>query len=319
METKPAQQKQDAPIDIVYVLGKGSPWNNNEIRFSVRSIFRHLTGFRKIWIIGENPGCFSDDVVFIQHPDEIGPHNADGNIIRKVLRACQEKDLTKNFLFINDDHFFIKPNIASQFPNLHKGDMNTFTEKYWKLNPWRKRLLRTRDVLNSKNLPCLHFDLHTPIIFNKAKFPQIMAQFDYHNDVGYTMKSLYGNMEYATDSRPNDGYKVKVFEYFTIDQINARIAGAHMLAINDAGINNHLKLWLYQQFPEPSPVETTPLQDKIIEIAHWENTGQDYSKGVEIYNKYFNNRNLSHLFAMANTKAAQKKLNYKLTEKLRNL
>jgi hypothetical protein len=86
-------------IDVVYVLGTGSKWKNNELRFSLRAIEKNLTGYRDIYVIGENPG-FLQNVIHIPYPDEL-PGNADGNIARKVLRACREKKLSDNFLFIN--------------------------------------------------------------------------------------------------------------------------------------------------------------------------------------------------------------------------
>ena len=305
------------PVDVVYVLGTGSNWQNNEIRFSIRSLYKNLINFRNIYIIGEDPG-FLKDVIIVPHPDEIGPHNADGNIIRKVLRACQIPELSQKFLFINDDHYIIKPVSASLIPPLHKGDLRCFSDKFFRLNPWRKRLMRTREILLSKNLNAYHFDLHTPILFDKTKFPKVVKKFDYQNDIGYTMKSLYGNSVYKNPVK-NTWHKVKVFEQKSLNQIQTLTQSAFLMALNDAGLNNSLKYFLHQSFPEPSPHETQPIKDFIIEIAQWYNNGKDFQQGAHIFTTYFTQNNLKHLFASGKTTTLQKKLNYKLEQKLLTL
>jgi hypothetical protein len=70
-------------IDVVYILGTGSYWRNNEIRFSLRALERNLRGIRKIWIVGDYPD-FIKNINHIPFKDEL-LNNADGNIIRKVL------------------------------------------------------------------------------------------------------------------------------------------------------------------------------------------------------------------------------------------
>ena len=96
------------PIDIVYALGTGSGWSDNEIRFSLRSIFKNLTNIGQIFIVGEKPAGLKG-FIHVEHPDEFSSTNADGNIIRKVLRACQDPRVSEKFLFINDDHIIINP------------------------------------------------------------------------------------------------------------------------------------------------------------------------------------------------------------------
>ena len=37
-------------IDVVYVLGTGSKWHNNEIRFSLRALEKNLRDYRHIYV-----------------------------------------------------------------------------------------------------------------------------------------------------------------------------------------------------------------------------------------------------------------------------
>ncbi len=54
---------------------------------------------------------------------------------------------------------------ADRIPPFHKGDMKTFHLTYFSLNEWRKRLYKTIIALVEQNLPTLHYDCHTPILF----------------------------------------------------------------------------------------------------------------------------------------------------------
>ncbi|MFA5815861.1 MAG: hypothetical protein WC865_09615 [Bacteroidales bacterium] len=106
------------PIDIVYVLGTGSSWSDNEIRFSLRSVFKNLTNIGQIFIVGERPDGLKG-FLHIDHPDEFPSTNADGNIIRKVLQACKDPRVSEKFLIINDDHIIMKPMRAEKIPPFH--------------------------------------------------------------------------------------------------------------------------------------------------------------------------------------------------------
>jgi hypothetical protein len=194
-------------------------WNNNEIRFSIRSVYQYLEGFGKIYIVGEKPD-FLEGRIHIQHPDEFSPENADGNIIRKVLRACQDPSVSEKFLFMNDDHLFLKETRVAEIPPFHKGDMNSFPQHYYGMNPWRKRLYLNKLALEKYGLPTLHYDCHTPAIFEKKKFIDAMSRFDYASGIGLTMKSLYGNIYYPK-APLLAGEKRILFSFFKIQQLEA--------------------------------------------------------------------------------------------------
>lgn len=304
-------------IDVVYVLGTGSHWNNNELRFSLRAIEKNLLNFRKVLIVGEDPGFLTHDVTVISHPDEIGPQNADGNIIRKVLRACKEDWLTNDFLFINDDHLVMKPVEAAIVPPFHKGNLAKYPDKYWKENYWRTRLEATKNILVAKGYTANHFDCHTPIVFNKKKFVETMKLFNYPDGVGYTMKSLYGNVN-CPGAPMLKREKKKVFKKMKLSEIEASTRDAEFVSFNDDGLNGALKLWLIRNFPVRSRFEATEIDDRVIEIATWFNQGSDYEKGVELYKKYFRGINMAYLYGSGRTELLMRKMTWKFTQVLKD-
>jgi len=306
--------------DVVYVLGSGSGWNNNELRFSLRSIGKLGINAGNIFVVGVRPDFLSDEVIHIPVDDIYNPTlNADGNIAHKVLAACADERLSDDFLFINDDHILLKPIDLKDIPAFHKGDMNTFPATYWTLNYWRNRLKRTMETLNKQGLPANHFDCHTPMVINKKLFPEVMARFDFSEGIGLTMKSIYGNCVYAETGKLLDSEKKTVFENFTVDQLTARLADCDLMSFNDSGLNQSLKVWLYRQLPEQSKWETTEPDDRTLAVLKWMDTGKDYLEGVNIFIKYMHGTNLTKLFRNSANESLRKKLEYKLINTISEL
>lgn len=307
--------KQNKSIDVVYVLGKGSKWRNNEIRFSLRALEKNLKGIRKVWIVGEKPE-FVKNIIHIPHPDELGINNADGNIIRKVLRVCQEESLSENFLFINDDHLIMKPVVASEIPPYRKMDMALLKDEYFQDNSWRGRLWRTKNILLKKGFTAFHFDCHVPIVFNKKLFPEVISRFDYEKDTGYTIKSLYGNVIHP-DGPELKGQKVIVFRPYVLQDIKDRVRNRTFIAFNDAGLKVALKQWLYGQFPKPSKYEKQGEEDPFFDIVRWvTSTEKDFTTGCVLFDKYGKSKKTKKYLSKGESAVRYMKLEHKLKELL---
>ena len=106
--------------DLVYVLGRGSKYQNLEIKISITSMLKfcsHWIG--NIYVVGENPGIHNSRVTHIYTPD-ITKGNKDANIINKIYTAIQKiPTLTDNFLFCSDDILVTK-----------KSDWEDFAPRY---------------------------------------------------------------------------------------------------------------------------------------------------------------------------------------------
>lgn len=177
-------------MDIVYALGLGSHFNDFEIRFSLRSIEKNLTGFNQVWIVGECP-TWAQNVNHIPFPDKSGVPS-DYNIMKKITKACEEAVISENFLFINDDHFIMKPLQAPEFPYFYDQTL----EKYLLMRAGDTYVIRAKNTLKylkANNLPTKHFDIHYPIIYNKSLFlKHVTSAVNWDKD-GYIIKSMYAN------------------------------------------------------------------------------------------------------------------------------
>jgi Stealth protein CR2, conserved region 2 len=175
-------------VDIVFpIRNAGSFWNNNELRYSLRSIEKHLHGYRKIWIIGERPLWLTKNIIHIPHPDDfIYPAR---NIYAKIKKACQYQELSENFLFFNDDHFLLSDFNASEFPYFYRGNLKDVKNN----TVYQETVNNTIRSLESRNLPTLDFDTHTPILYNKARFIEITDKYHWHREHAFCIKSIYCN------------------------------------------------------------------------------------------------------------------------------
>lgn len=213
-------------MDIVYPLGTGSYANNNELRFSLRSIEKYLTGFGKVWIIGECPDWIQN-VNHIPFPDEpLRPF--DYNIMKKITRAIEEKELTDKFLFFNDDHFLNSPFVADDFPYYYSTTLEKYTEIRGN-DGYGRRAKATLKHLQAKNLPTKYFDVHAPIIYDKALFlSSVTNAVDWNDRTGFIIKSMYANTlkiegEKDADNKVNSIPTAKLKLFSTMPRVKSSI------------------------------------------------------------------------------------------------
>lgn len=301
-------------IDLVYILGSGSRWNNNEIRFSLRSVEKNLLGVRNVYVVGENPGFLSNRVIHLYEPDPL-QQNADGNMALKILRACRETSLSDDFLFMNDDFIINKPIVAAEIPWLHKGDMKLRSPRFWQSQFYRYRLRRTFDVLQERGLPTIQYDYHAPMLMNKHEFPKVMAQFDFKADIGYTFRSLYGNC-LQLPAQPVEGIKQTIYKSYMLSQLQLITRDPVFIGYNDKGLNNAFKLWLYRSYPAKSIYEDFCTYDSVIEIEDWLNSAdKDFRTGLQLFVKHSPNLMLTSRINIKQSGSVM----IKLEQKLRNL
>lgn len=175
-------------MDVVYILGSGSRWQNQELFYSLRSVKKYLTGYRNIYVIGEHPG-FGGEFIHIPHPDR---YDKDTNICDKVLRACNESAISSDFVFMNDDVFFLRQTDVKQIPDTYIGKLNERIHKVLSRD-YSKVLANTYHVLRTANLPYKDFDGHMPIVYNKKLFSKAVSRYNWGVRHGYAVKSIYFN------------------------------------------------------------------------------------------------------------------------------
>lgn len=222
---------------VIYPLGSKSRWQNNEIRFSLRSVEKHLRGVLDVWIVGERP----DFLININHIPANDQHDVpDRNIMEKIKKACDHPEISDPFLFFNDDHFLLSDFQAEEFPYYYDA---TIWDKIAKrgYDGYGQRMQNTMKHLQSNGKPIKNFDIHTPILYHKQKFLDTVTNVDWEKKNGFVIKSLYCNMleiegTYMKDCKHN--YPVNTPCYSTFPKVPPNI-----------------QKFLLEKFPNPSKFE----------------------------------------------------------------
>lgn len=161
-------------MDVVYVLGKGSQWNDNELRYSLRSICMYGKGLQDVYIIGDYLPDFidPDKVRFIRVPD-LYPDAPYINVAWKISCAFRYTDLDE-FLLSSDDHFFIKPVDFDHWPVHYKGD---WMPSEAQINDttigdarYRRVMINTRRFMERVGLDTKFYEGHTNKLYTREAY-----------------------------------------------------------------------------------------------------------------------------------------------------
>jgi hypothetical protein len=199
---KPLTMGNTSIIIPLAANGFGSRQNDQELRYCLRSIERHLTGYGDIFLIGHLPkwvrGC-----IHIPATDEDRTWWKERNIYRKILLACEDPRVSDDFLFMNDDHFLLSGFVAGEFPYYFEGRIREQTERD---DQYGATARNTSEWLLNIDHP--YFDIHAPIRYNKAKFNWCVPLADWDKKHGYCIKSIYSiingvDFEYYPDLKIN--------------------------------------------------------------------------------------------------------------------
>ena len=237
-------------IDLVIPLCKGSKFNDLELRYCLRSVEKYLRGYRNIYIIGDKPKWIRNviHVPFTQRPGDC----KDKNIMLKVLHACDIPEVSPEFLFMNDDHFLLKSVDAINYPYYYNGKLVDWDngKKMW--CPYKQAVKNTLSVLIKNELPAKHYDIHTPILYDKELFKNIMGRYDWDIQSGYIVKSLYANtLKLAGTSLIDCKISEPLHRYGLADLLYNR----PVFSVGDAGLNRSMIDWLDEFYPEKSAYE----------------------------------------------------------------
>lgn len=248
-------------MDILYVLGRGSRWDNKELRYSLRSIERFGINVGKVYLVGYNPGFLSDEVTFIPCEDRFmdkynGKHK---NIIAAIYYAIEHSDISEEFLYSSDDHIYIKETDFDRYPYFCRGELPMRPAQFdSKWNDYRFSLLETRELLTKHGLTCYHFSQHGNTHMSRSAIrnamPLIMESFS--GDYGceptcIILNSLYSYKPFPITTRRD----LKLGKKRTLDFLLERTKDREVFSICD---NPDESIWQYLKklFPNRSKYET---------------------------------------------------------------
>lgn len=237
-------------IDVFYVLGSGSKWQNNEIRYSMRSLEKYGKNVGQVYVIGEEPDFISDEVKYIKATDIGSPAC---NHWYKVKRFFVETGI-KRACYMMDDIFFIKDVDLENYPYYCSGELKKYTDIG--RNNYHRMITDTKKELEKENKPITNFEIHCPIIYEKDKFESLEKKFykikaNHRHFVG--VRSYYCNMNDIQGTFCND---MKIRKQHMNNWLE-RIKTNDCFSTSDDVISMGVGDWLKKEFPNPSKYEKT--------------------------------------------------------------
>lgn len=232
---------------IVIPLGTGSRWGNLELKFALRSVEKHLSGYGEVFIVGECPGWLQN-VIHIPAKDGDQIYDKERNIFNKIMIACNDDLVTHDFLFMNDDHFLLQDYVAGEFPLYCDGWLSDHVNR---VDLYGNSAQNTSNVLH-QDPP--YFDIHCPIVYHKALFKRILPCYDWSVKWGYCIKTLYCH-QVATHPTPYPDLKIN--ELLPVALIKEQLAGRAWFSIGDRAREGGILQVLQELYPTPSKYEKT--------------------------------------------------------------
>lgn len=230
-------------MDIVIPLGTESRWNDNELRFALRSIEKNLTGYRNVIIVGWCPK-WVQNVVHIKKEDRAGKKQF--SIFSKTLAAFDHPETSDSIAFWNDDHFLMDQMDLSDFRYWYDGTIDEWGQKA--IGNYKGALLNTA---NLQGINRFYTDIHTPIIYQRAKF-RALEKLDWAKEyvikTAYTMQEM-GNFEPMVD--------LKVNKALSYEEWVGKSKNRKFISIGPYGVNSGLVQLLTEHFPKRSKYENS--------------------------------------------------------------
>lgn len=238
-------------MDILIVLGTGSKWQNNELRYCLRGIERFAKGVNKVWIVGQDPGFLSSEANLHARPD--AGTNKEHRIAEQVCWAAKNLPLTEKFLWMNDDFFFLKDTDITTYPYYQDGSLE---EKWKKIKPngYRIAIMQTDAQLRGKKLPTVNYEQHVPITYTRSGLSKLGKWLEMSSKVptGLTWRSIYCNVLGVT---PGPQYRdMKIGNCANAADAASKVVGRHVFSIGD-GWTEDAKGFFKQLFPNKSKYE----------------------------------------------------------------
>lgn len=177
-------------MDILYPIKKTTL--NEELRYSLRSLVN--IPHNKVFIVGDCPDFINEENVFyIPNTKEESRYKTTTNHIKI---ACQCKELSEDFILMNDDFFILNP-ITEEDLNLNRGYIiNIFAyyiAHHRPLTHYDQLVIQSMNELKKMGFEKpISFELHTPIIINKTNFLSIVNKLN-NDSLHCCKRSVYGN------------------------------------------------------------------------------------------------------------------------------
>lgn len=236
-------------INVLYVVGNGSSWRDNELRFSLRSLEKFIPDHGTVYVVGHLPSGLKG-IVHIPAEDEA--KNPIVNVNSKLLLATEKLSHLDEFLLFNDDFW-----LTGEWQSDTYYYDGTLEGRYSKFavsadNYYLKAIKETlADVHVQSGGVAKNFELHCPILFNVRLLKDVL---DAGDGIGAKLvRTLYCSTVTGLKIQEMPDCKLRR-DWRTPDSSIACVSA------DDFAIRSQwAKKWFLKMYPEPSRYETEEL------------------------------------------------------------
>jgi len=258
---KTQYQEQGRSISVVYpyvheVDGPSTFAQWEELRYSMRSL-KNLNADIEVFVFGDDPGWFSGHVNFV--PLARICDNPPLDIVNKLKAVINHPDITDDFIWMNDDIYFINP--VELWEVFMLKAMNNLADLNLKAkNLWYRNLIKTKEKLIELKLSTWNYSTHLPFVYNKGKMKELIKVFDLENN-SFLITTLYHNycfpktMPLLLNGKLDD---IKIAAYkkeFNYERMKHFFLYKKFFNHSMQGFGKNVVKLLTETFPEPSIYE----------------------------------------------------------------
>lgn len=235
--------------DILYIVGNGSEWNDNELKFSLRSIAKNGLNVGRVFLVGHKPSFVSDAVTHIPCGDPYDMKHK--NILNKVIYAIDHSDIGSHFLISSDDHYYVQKVDFDKLPVYYcREDIpdKVTGREIW--SEYCKSLRETRWILTDAGLSTYQTNPHCNTHFDVEMYRHHKDLFDKAMELQYggEMNCIMGNLLYLYGAKPTFFVDSKLSKNSPMDYIETRAKMTNCLSSVDNIGQTELAKYLQKKF-----------------------------------------------------------------------
>lgn len=237
-------------MDILYVVGTGSKWNNNELKYSLRSIDKNGVNVGRVYIATEHLPAFVNPEKVVHYPIRDLGKIKHLNIMDKIEGVMQHTDIADDFLLSSDDHFYLRETDFAHYPLYHKGEISERDEnaEYWMSMRDTKHLLQQHGLTTYSTNPHCNTHFNRPMFMEHSALMKEGKQLRY----GAEVNCLMGNLMIAAGVEPVCYNDIKINSFKNREDLLRQLGDTHCFSIYDSALKCGMKEYLRELFPNKS-------------------------------------------------------------------
>lgn len=238
-------------IVIPYVTSTAK-WD--ELRIALRSIVKNFNpnmAIRLFVVADKLPEWMSDEVTLIPCEQITNQRFAKAyDAVKKLKAVIAHPEVSEIFIYTYDDTVFLNP---APLKNYAVAEINRDTDitKWDGGNIWKEIMMNTVERLVANKLPTYNYETHLPRVLSKTRLSEIFEKFGFQKRP-YHFSTIYFNYFGVPDVLLSKDKLIKadIRSNLTLEEINKLTQARAFLNYNDDGLNENLKKFLLELFPD---------------------------------------------------------------------